>query len=201
MTQQHAPVFETNRLTIRIATPEDAAMYFSLWTNPAVTTNVGFPYGIPTTLPEISDTLYAQDKARQQDDSPFGKLLVVGVRATGETIGECKMYLPDAQGIAKTDVKLLPDFWGHKYGVEVKRGLVDHLFTHSDCAVVQATPNVKNAASIKMQEAVGGKRVGEAVFEPPPEKMAYLTSIHYYIYHVFREDWEKRRTHTATPPP
>ena len=77
------------------------------------------------------------------------------------------MNRPNAEGIVETDIKLLPAHWGNKYGVEIKRGLVDHLFTHTDCKAVEATPNVNNAASIKMQEAVGGARMSENVHHFP----------------------------------
>ena len=35
---------------------------------------------------------------------------------------------PDEEGLSTTDVKLLPEFWGNKYGVEIKRALLDYLF-------------------------------------------------------------------------
>jgi len=63
--------------------------------------------------------------------------------------------------------------------VEVKQGLVDYLFTHTDCIAVQAAPKRGNVASIKMQEAVGGVYVRE---EEP-----------YLVYRVSRETWEARR--------
>jgi len=160
-------------------------MYFSLWTDPEVMKNVGFPGGIPITQSEI------EDKIRNQGTTPYDRLLVVEMKTTGETIGECKLHAPNQEGIAETDVKLLPEHWGRRYGVEIKRGLVDYLFTHTDCSVVQATPNINNIPSIKMQEAVGGVRVGEAIDEFPEEMKAFTSPVHYYIYHVFREDWKK----------
>lgn len=177
-------VFETERLRIRTATAVDAELLYILWTDPQVMTFVGFPQGLRITRAEIAASLEKQDPAQV-----FDRYLMVELRATGEAIGECKLGTPDAEGIAETDVKLLPQFWGHKYGVEIKRGLVDYLFRHTDCTAVQATPNVKNAASIAMQEAVGGVRVGETTFEFPPEKRATTTAVHAYIYHVYRANW------------
>ena len=95
-----------------------------------------------------------------------------------------------AAKMAETDVKLLPDFWGHKYGVEIKRALVSHLFTHTDCIAVEATPNVENIASIKMQEAVGGVRIKEAVYQFPDHMRDYTTPVHHYVYRVERSTWE-----------
>ena len=79
-----------------------------------------------------------------------------------------------------------------KYGVEVKQGLVDYLFTHTDCAAVQGTPNVANVASIKMQEAVGAVRVDERVYEFPEGEREDRCSVHHYVYRVFRPVWEQR---------
>ena len=104
-------------------------------------------------------------------------------------MGECEMSRPNQDGIAKTDVKLLPEFWGNKYGVEVKQGLLSHLFKNTDCIAVEATPNINNIASIKMQEAVGGKQIGEEVFEFPEAMRAFTTPVHHYIYRVERQSW------------
>jgi RimJ/RimL family protein N-acetyltransferase len=133
----------------------------------------------------------------KQVGSEFERLLVVVLKASGRALGECMMHGPDEKGIARTDVKLLPVFWGKGYGVEVKRGLLDHLFEHTDCVAVEATPNVGNAASIRMQEAVGGVRIGEAVCEFPESMRNFTTPVHHYIYRVERRSWKppSRTTH------
>ena len=130
-------VFYTDRLTVQPASVEDAEMFYALWTNPAVMKYVGFPQGLPITRQKI------EEKLQKQESGVYGRLLVVVLKATGERLGECHMRLPNEAGLAETDVKLLPEHWGHKYGVEVKRGLLDYLFSHTNCQVVQATPNVQ----------------------------------------------------------
>ncbi len=178
-------IFETERLIIRAATVKDVDLYYDLWTNPQVMANVGFPQGLRVTRNGI------EERILKQGTSEFEQLLVVELKATGQAVGECMMHRPDKEGIAETDVKLLPAFWGNEYGVEVKRGLLAHLFAHTDCVAVQATPNVGNIASIKMQEAVGGVRVGEAVYEFPESMRDYTTAVHHYIYRVYRSDWQQ----------
>jgi len=180
-------VFETERLWVRRATAVDADMFFELWNHPQVMGNVGFPRGLELTLADI------EKKLQEQGPTVFDGRLVIIHKTSGEKLGEAALHRPDETGIAETDVKLLPQFWGHKYGVEVKRGLVDYLFTHTACTAVQATPNMHNIASIKMQEAVGGVRVGERVYEAPPGMAGYRTAVHAYIYHVRRIDWEQSR--------
>ena len=185
MPSDHTVVFETERLIIRPATISDANLFYDLWTNPQVMKNVGFPQGLRITHDDLKERLQSQ-----RDETVFDRMLVVELKDTGQTIGECMMHRPTEEGIAEPDVKLLPAFWGHRYGFEVWEGVLTYLFTHTDCTVVQASPNVENIASIKMQEAVGAVRVGEDVYHFPESMRDYTTSVHCYIYHVYRADWE-----------
>jgi len=180
-------IFQTRRLIVRKAYPcdADAELFYRLWTDPRVMTMVGFPQGLKITRREILDSI------RNEDDTPYDKKLIVETRDNREMIGECKLGLPDDDGISETDVKLRPQFWGNGYGTEIKHGLVDYLFTHTDCRIVQATPNKKNIASQKMQEAVGGKIVGEGVFKFPEHRRRDTCDVPYYKYHLFREDWKR----------
>jgi RimJ/RimL family protein N-acetyltransferase len=183
MTKGRSIVFRTDRLIVRPATEDDVNLFFSLWTNPRVMSNVGFPDGLRITREDV------RTQIQKQGNSEFDQLLVVVLKATGESLGECKMHRPNSEGVARTDVKLLPEFWGNKYGVEVKKALLSHLFTHTDCVAVEASPNVGNIASIKMQEAVGGIRIKEGLFEFPDEMRDYTTPVHHYVYRVERRNW------------
>lgn len=179
-------VFRTKRLYVRTAAEADADLYFALWTDSRVMTNVGFPTGLPISREEIIATI------RRTKELPiFDQRLVVALKKTDQSIGECSAHRPDDRGVATTDIKLLPEFWGRRYGVEVKRGLLDYLFSQTECRAVQASPNVANIASIKMQEAVGGVRVAEGVYYPPPARKSYATPVHYYLYIVYRTEWER----------
>lgn len=180
-------VFDTPRLIVRRAEVEDADLFLQLWTDPRVMSNVGFPNGLTVTREEL------QQRIAVGGTSEFEALLVVELKSTGQAIGECKMSRPNPDGVATTDVKLLPAFWGQRYGVEVKRGLLDYLFTHTESTAVEATPNVGNEASIKMQEAVGGVRLGEGIHHFPESMQAYTTPVHYYVYRVSRADWQRQR--------
>jgi len=186
ITTDKVGVFETDRLFVCLATVEDVEVFHRLWTDLQIMSNVGFPYGLPITRADV------KRKILMGGPSEFEQLLIVRLKSTGERIGECKLHRPDRDGIAATDVKLLPAFRGNKYGVEVKRGMLDYLFTHTDCQSVEATPNVGNIPSIKMQEAVGGVCVGEDIYEFPELERSYTTPVHHYIYRVSREDWQKQ---------
>jgi RimJ/RimL family protein N-acetyltransferase len=181
-------IIKTARLRIRTARLTDAQILFRLWTDPRVMTNVGYPKGLKISHREIEDGIRGQDPGTE-----FGKYLIAELQAGALAIGECKMILPDEEGVSRTDVKLLPEFWGHKYGVEIKQALVDYLFTYTSCTAVEGTPNVDNVASIKMQEAVGAVRVGEDTNHFPESMADFTAPVHHYIYHVLRNDWEQRK--------
>jgi RimJ/RimL family protein N-acetyltransferase len=188
MLNNYQVIFNTQRLTIRSAEIEDAPLLFRLWTDPRVMANVGFPYGLPVSRQEIEHQIQQQDRSQ-----PFGRYLIVAKRSAEGGIGECKMMLPDKHRISRTDIKLLPEHWGNHYGVEVKQGLVDFLFKHTNCNAVEGTPNVNNIASIKMQEAVGAVRVGEETYHFPAAKAEYTAPVHHYIYYLYRTDWQSRQ--------
>lgn len=176
-------VFETERLVIRLVGVEDVDLFYRLWTNPRVMLQVGFPNGLKITLQEI------QERLARAGVAEYEQLLVVDLKSTGCSIGEAWMTRPDSERIAVTDVKLLPEFWGNRYGIEIKRGLLDYLFTHTNCLAVEASPNVNNPASIKMQEAVGGICIREETYTFPGSMQAYTTPVHCYIYRVERSTW------------
>lgn len=188
MTTDRVVILRTERLLIRAATTADAELYHALWTNPRVMGIVGFPRGLPVFRSEVLQRL------RKPHTSELGRPLVAELLASGEAIGECHMSELDEGGGVEPDVKLLPSFWGHKYGAELWRAMVAHLFLHTACSAVHGTPNIQNIASIKMQEAAGATRVGEGVFEFPEEMSGYTTPVPFYIYRLTRVDWDQMRT-------
>ncbi len=184
-------IFTTTRLIIRKAAPtdDDINMLYTLWTDPRVMTFVGFPEGLDITRDQI------RDHFAKSGPSEYNEWLIVVEMESGAAIGECKLGAPAPDGVSETDVKLLPDYWGQGYGSEIKQGLVDYLFTHTDCQAVRATPNRLNVASQKMQEAVGGKRVDEGVCHAPTgAKRKPQTDVSYYEYRVERSDWLSRKS-------
>jgi RimJ/RimL family protein N-acetyltransferase len=184
-------LFETPRLCIRRAQPDEAdtAFFLRLWNDPQVMRNVGFPYGLRLDAVQVRQAL---ERGLQQGDERRLDACLVAVRKdTGQVIGECKLGTPDAQGLSETDIKLLPEFCGQGYGTEIKRGLLSYLFTRTECLVAQATPNIDNLASVRMQQAVGGRRVGASTYEFPPEMQSFTCPVHCHIYQVRRDDWLK----------
>ncbi len=184
-----AALIETARLLLQkpIPSPADVELLFSLWTDPQVMINVGFPRGLTITREEV------QRKITSWTTAPDNDRLVAAIKETGQLVGECKLGQPDTDGVCKTDVKLLPDFWGRGLGTEIKQALVDYLFTHTNCTAVRATPNRNNIASQKMQEAVGGKVVNEGIYHFPESMRSQTVEVPYVVYLLTRKEWQHRR--------
>ncbi|MDF1544672.1 MAG: GNAT family protein [bacterium] len=176
----------TERLSIRAALPqtEDIEFFLKHWNDGRVMKLVGFPQGLRIDREQI------RKQFESYGSEEFNRTLVVSLADSGVIIGECKLGLPDDEGLANTDVKLSPKFWGNAYGQEIKRALVSYLFEHTDCAGVQGTPHRDNAASIKMQESVGAKRIKEITHEFPEHTGDYTCDLNLYLYIVSREDWK-----------
>jgi len=183
----------TPRLRIRPATADDASYLADLWNDGRVMRFVGFPAGLDLSEGDVLAQLAAEP------EGVLNRRLMVETRA-GEVIGQAKLGAADDEGVAYTDVKLHPHHWRQGYGTEIKRALVDWQFTHTSCLAVQGTPNKLNVASIRMQEAVGGRRVKEGVFRFAPDDPRQTCDVPYYEYRVFREDWEKQRADTQARP-
>ncbi|MFH2035111.1 MAG: GNAT family protein [Candidatus Zixiibacteriota bacterium] len=181
---------ETKRLYIRKATSDNNHIdfFYNLWTNPRVMINVGFPNGLIISRNDIKKIL------ELQPETEYNALLIVVLKETGELIGESKLGSPDKDGIATTDIKLLSKFWGKKYGVEIKQTLVDYLFENTDCTYIKATPNRNNIASQRMQESVGGVKVGEGLYRFPEKMRGYTIDIPYFEYRIYRGDWKRQKT-------
>ena len=179
---------QTKRLEIRItsATNENILFLYSLWTNPDVMKFVGYPQGLRISKKDIEKQL------QKEYPDEYNRTLLAFLKDSNIPIGECKLGSHDENLIANTDVKLLPEYQGKGFGSEIKRALIDYLFTNTKCDAIKGTPNKNNIASIKMQEAVGGKRIKESSYHFPENMKEYTTDVHYYEYLVFRSDWENR---------
>ncbi len=179
-------VFETNRLIVRKATLSDCDvdMYYRLWNHPKVMANVGFPNGLCISKEDIISQF------KQSGESAY-KCRLMAIRKDDETaIGECKLALPDSNGVSETDVKLFPEYWNQGYGTEIKQGLVNYLFANvPECMAIKADPAKTNIGSQKMQEHVGAIRIEQGKDYPVPNTDNYIPNERHYLYMVFRETW------------
>lgn len=178
-------VLRTDRLVVRTAEPADADFVAALWNDPDVMRYVGFPEGLGTAAREVLARIDSPA------DGVFGRILIITLK-DGTAIGNAHIGRVDDDGITETDVKLDPAFWGYGFGREVKHGLVEYIFANTCACAVQATPNRRNKASIRMQEHVGAEPVGEGTFVFPEDKRGNTCPVEYIVYRIRREDWRKR---------
>jgi len=84
-------VFQTERLIIRraIDSDGDVELYYRLWTDSKVMTQVGFPHGLKITREGIREGL------KDAGDTVFDRKLIVAQKETGLAIGECKLGKPE----------------------------------------------------------------------------------------------------------
>lgn len=185
----NAIILETPRTIIKIASssPEDVDLFYNLWTNAQVMTNVGFPQGLKITKDEMKETL------SKTSESEFNAKLKIVLKSVGQLIGECKLGLPNAEGISNFDLKLLPDYWGIGLATEIMTPLVDYIFNNSDCKAVEGTPNKKNIASIKMQQRAGLKKIKEGTCTFPKEMQSYTEDVNYFLLRITREEWQEKK--------
>ncbi len=181
--------FRTPRLVVRPATESDVAFIAALWSDPRVMRHVGFPCGMPTARVDVP--------ARLQCGAGLSALLIAELSHGSVPIGQGLIGEPNAQGVTEPDIKLDPTWWGLGYGRELWAGLVDQAFVRSSCAIVRGTPNVANAASIRMQSSAGMRCVGEGIARFPQAMAAFTEPVPYLVYEIRREEWLSR--HAARP--
>jgi len=181
-------IIETARLVIRLpdCSERDIQMYYDLWNSQEVMSLVGFPQGLLIQREEIRKKIFAAG------DRIFNRTLVIELKKNFLPIGEAKMNLPDETNIARTDIKILPNYWNNGFGKEVKSALVDYIFENTTAIAVEATPNKKNLASQKIQKFVGASKVGESVYCFPDKMRSYTKDVEYCIFRLYRDVWQKR---------
>ena len=176
-------IFQTKRLEVRKAETSDVEMYLSLWNSGKVMRNVGFPKGLRISAEQICKQI------EEHDETEFDQTLVVIEKENGERIGECKLGLPNEEGISCPDFKFLPEYWGNGFGKELIKGLCKYTFSKTHAKIIETSPNVKNVASQKMAESAGGKEIRRYVYKFPPKMQHYTEDVHGIIYHIHKKDW------------
>ena len=179
-------IFVTERLSVEAPQPSDVSFFISLWGNSRVMAHVGFPRGLVCDAVELARRIAENN----EKGKVFGRSLLVRLSGDGRPVGECFMSLPDEEGLSETDVKLLPEYWGRGYGTELKKGLLEYIFSRTRAGGVKATPNIENNASLRMQEKSGGIRLGKGIYiaDPKQKEEQGACDVPYYTYVVYRKE-------------
>jgi RimJ/RimL family protein N-acetyltransferase len=144
-------ILETERLTIRTLTLDDADLMLAIWTDPAFVRNVA-DRGIRT-LDEARKAMQegALHLYEEYGYGPYRVALKEGDRA----IGICGLFRRD--GLDEPDIgyALLPGFYAQGYMIESARRVLDYARQDLRLPYVTAIVNPDNDASVRLLKKLG----------------------------------------------
>jgi RimJ/RimL family protein N-acetyltransferase len=179
-------IFRTKRLNVRLPNDEqDIDVLFALWNDPEIMKFVGFPEGLGQ----------SREKIKVQIAGEVGKIfdsvLMIEKRDDGAVVGHCRLGNPSTDGVSAPDLKLLPQYHGKGFGVEILKAIVSYTFANTGTQIVQGTPNQHNLASVKMQEKCGFRKTGKGLTQIPQSANRKTCEVPYFIYQIEKNEWQK----------
>ncbi|PHS10722.1 MAG: hypothetical protein COA88_00085 [Kordia sp.] len=137
-------IFETERLTIRILTPQDIDPFFDMMSNP----NVMDPIPRPVMTRAESDA-FLDKLISGKADSPYKNVWAIVEKKSNSFIGLCA-YLKNDENDDEIGYRLREQFWRIGYGTEITKGLLDYGFIKKGCTKITADVYVENIGSTKI---------------------------------------------------
>lgn len=146
-------VLETERLTLRQMTTEDAEFLLGLLNEPSFVQNIG-----DKKVRTIADArLYALNgPIASYKQHGFG-LYLVSLKEKGEPIGICGLVKRDSLPDADIGYAFLPAFWRRGYALEATTAIKQHALTVLGHQQLLAIVNPENVSSIRVLEKIGLK--------------------------------------------
>ena len=156
-------IAETNRLILREFEVTDASAMFTMDSDPEVLKFIGTP---PFTDVKQTEDIISYVR-HQYAETGFGRWAVV-LKTTGAFIGWAGIKLERHQVNGHGDFydlgyRLLRDHWGNGYASEASRASLEIGFRNKGLAVINASVDAENGASIRVLEKVGLRRLEEFV--------------------------------------
>jgi ribosomal-protein-alanine N-acetyltransferase len=145
---------ETERLTLRNWLETDVASYMLL------STDVGYNCFSPPGRFLVRSPEEARDRIQERidlfDRQRLGKFPVF-LKATGEFVGTCGMEPFELEGKSEVELgyRLCLKHWGHGYGKEAARAILEYGFGPLNRARIMAFVLPQNRASVKILENLG----------------------------------------------
>lgn len=145
-------VVETERLTLRRFTPEDAADNYRIYTDPE---NMRFMGRRPDSV-EFERYHIRKHIADYYETHGFGLWAVV-LKEDGRLIGRCGLLYQQVEGAQEVEVSYLIDrrHWGRGLATEAAREAVRLAFGVYKFPRVVAVINPENVASVRVAEKLG----------------------------------------------
>ncbi|HLA08647.1 MAG TPA: GNAT family N-acetyltransferase [Anaerolineales bacterium] len=144
-------VLETERLTLRQFTTDDAGFVLALVNEPSFLQNIG-DRGVRTIANALKyiETGPIASYAR----SGFG-LFHVALKESGESIGMCGLIKREALDDVDIGYAFLPGYWSMGYAVESARGVKEYAKGVVGLKRIVAIVDPANAGSIRLLEKIG----------------------------------------------
>lgn len=144
-------VLETERLTLREITTDDAEFLLQLLNEPSFIENIG-DRNVRTIAEAAGYALNGPIASYKQHG--FGLYLVV-LRETGAPIGICGLVKRESLPDADIGYAFLPEFWGRGYALEATLAVKQYAFQRLKRKRLLAIVNPGNASSIKVLDKLG----------------------------------------------
>jgi RimJ/RimL family protein N-acetyltransferase len=144
-------VLETDRLALRWLTIDDAPFILRLVNEPAWLRFIG-DRGVKTV--EDARRYVANGPLAMYERFGFG-LYLTELKGSGFPIGLCGLIRRDSLPDVDLGFALLPEFWGHGYGVEAASAVLDHGRSQFALTRIVAITSPDNVDSIKLLAKIG----------------------------------------------
>jgi len=170
-------IFETERLTVRALTPQDADPFFDMMGNK----NVMDPIPRPVMSRTESDAFLEKvvsSKAFNTDK----QVRAIVEKKSNSFIGLCA-YLKNDENDDEIGYRLREQFWRIGYGTEITKGLLDYGFSEKGCTKITADVYVKN---------IGSTKILDKFMSPVREFYNDEDKCMDRRYKVLKGDWEKQ---------
>lgn len=144
-------ILETTRLFLREWTPDDAADFFRLNSDPQV---MRYVPDEPVQTVDDARAILVSHPIKDYRERGFGRCACI-LKATGENIGMCGLkYLKEIEAV-DLGFRFLPAHWGKGLATEAATPCVDYGFTQLGLEEIFGFAEPENGASIRVLEKVG----------------------------------------------
>ena len=179
---ENKPTLETPRLLLRTLTADDAPDLRRWLARDEIYTYWGRPASKGEREPE---TMFIDPRPWvKRKPSPDFKWGVVS-RDTNTVIGDISVFDIENNRMGSVGYRFDPDEWGNGYATEALREAVRFIFAHTELDRLQATADVRNAASNRVLEKCGF--VLEGTIRHGKMVSTYCD---YHIWGMLREDYD-----------
>ena len=178
----HFRELETPRLVLRRLTMADLPLYYSrLASSPVVTEHM-----LWTPHTSLSESETSIQKAMARYESGLSCRWVIAPKSTGELIGIIDLMAVDTGSNICTFAYMLGEnFWGHGFGTEAVKAVLNHAFSACGAAVVQVDHFAENGASGAVMRKAGMMPIGNT-----PGKYSKNSIVHDAVqFKITKEDW------------